>query len=70
MLRLRFTDGPRKGEIAEISPEAGWAMLKDGRATDPRFEVPTPAPVAEVEATPAVVSAASVTRRSRQGGRA
>jgi hypothetical protein len=65
MLRIRFADGPRKGEIAEVSCEAGWAMLKDGRATDPRFD----APVAEVAATPANPEPKAVTTAKRGGRR-
>jgi hypothetical protein len=57
MLRIRFTDGPRKGEIAFVDPAAGWAMLADGRATDPRLEAPLPAMVAEVAATPTAAPA-------------
>jgi len=66
MLRIRFADGPRKGQIAEVDPAAGWAMLADGRATDPRFEAQLPIAAAEVTLpTVAAPLAPIVTSRRR-----
>lgn len=62
MLRVRMSDGPRKGQIVEVSCEAGWAMLKDGRATDPRTEVQPPPVIAEVKPVQQV-------QRARRGDR-
>jgi hypothetical protein len=66
MLRVRLEDGPRKGEIVEVACDAGWAMLADGRASDPR--VPTPSSPSEVSA-PSVVVEVKPANAPRRGNR-
>jgi hypothetical protein len=51
-MELRLKIGRYAGEIKDIAPGVAQQMIKDGNATDPRFEgeLPAqPAPVAEVQ---------------------